>query len=290
MSLPRRSFLIGSTLIISGVSTSESTAVTAPKPPKLSIGLITDLHYADKPASGTRHYRESSAKIEEAINTFRENEIEIAVELGDLIDAADDVATEKGYLRKINQKFEAISPHRHYVLGNHCVDTLTKEEFLGEVGQQKSYYSFDSNDHHFIILDSCFKSDGTPYRRKNFKWTDANIPDHELDWLREDLKQNSAPTFVFAHQRLDVPTNHGVHNQREVRTILEQAGCVRGVFQGHSHQNDLKWINQIPYCTCVAMVEGSGEDQNAYSILDLYEDQTIRLRGFRKQASPALMG
>ncbi|MCH1493693.1 MAG: alkaline phosphatase, partial [Rubripirellula sp.] len=82
--------------------------------------------------------------------------------------------------------------------------------------------------------------------------------------------------------------NHGVRNQKEIRAILEQADCVHGVFQGHSHQNDLKWINHIPYCTCVAMVEGSGTDQNAYSILDLHEDHSIQLRGFRKQASPTL--
>lgn len=288
MSLPRRSFLIGSTLIISGSVKSASTTFAAPTKPKLSIGLITDLHYADKPSKGSRHYRESVAKIEEAIDAFNENDVDIAVELGDLIDAADDVATERSYLRTINRKFETICPNRHYVLGNHCVDTLTKQEFLGEVGQQKSYYSFDSHGYHFIVLDSCFKSDGTPYGRKNFTWTDANIPDNELDWLREDLKQSSLPTLIFAHQRLDIPTNHGVRNQKEIRAILEQADCVHGVFQGHSHQNDLKWINHIPYCTCVAMVEGSGTDQNAYSILDLHEDHSIQLRGFRKQASPTL--
>ena len=30
-----------------------------------------------------------------------------------------------------NREFSAISKDRHYVLGNHCVDTLTKDEFLG---------------------------------------------------------------------------------------------------------------------------------------------------------------
>jgi hypothetical protein len=33
---------------------------------------------------------------------------------------------------------------KHFVLGNHCVHTLTKMEFLKEVEQQESFYSFDA--------------------------------------------------------------------------------------------------------------------------------------------------
>ena len=50
------------------------------------------------------------------------------------------------------------------------------------MGQKKSYYSFDSGKFHFIVLDSCFRSDGQPYGRKNFEWTDPNIPAAEVDW------------------------------------------------------------------------------------------------------------
>ena len=104
------------------------------------------------------------------------------VELGDLIDAADTVETEQHYLKTINREFAAISKDRHYVLGNHCVDTLTKADFLGGVEQEKSYYSLDRGDFHFIVLDSCFRSDGEPYGRKNSKWNDANLPAAEVEW------------------------------------------------------------------------------------------------------------
>ena len=113
------------------------------------------------------------------------------VELGDLIDSADSLETEKEHLRRIHREFSALPGDKHYVLGNHCVHTLTKEEFLEGVGQEKSYYSFDSEGFHFVVLDSCFRSDGIPYGRKNFKWTDPNIPAEELDWLKEDLHQST---------------------------------------------------------------------------------------------------
>jgi hypothetical protein len=45
------------------------------------------------------------------------------------------------------------------VLGNHCVYTLTKQEFLDAVEQPQSYHSFDAGPFHFVVLDACFTSD-----------------------------------------------------------------------------------------------------------------------------------
>ena len=55
------------------------------------------------------------------------------------------------------------------------------------------------------------------------------------------------------------------------------------VFQGHSHQNEVKTIKGIHYCVHRAMIEGSGEENNGYSTVDVFADGTIRLTGFRKQ-------
>jgi hypothetical protein len=68
-----------------------------------------------------------------------------------------------------------------------------------------------------------------------------------------------------------------------VRRILEQAGRVRAVFQGHSHQNDLQDIGGIHYCTLAAMIEGAGEQNNAFATLDLLPGGVIRVRGFVRQ-------
>ena len=258
-------------------------AIGGDKTPALQIGLVTDLHYADKPPAGTRHYRETPAKLAEAAAEFSKNKPAFLVELGDFIDAADSVKTELGYLKKINRDFSAICKNRHHVLGNHCVYTLTKKEFLETVGQKKSYYSFDSGNFHFIVLDSCFRTDGQPYGRKNFEWTDPNIPKAELDWLRADLKSTSKKTVVFAHQRLDVSSVYGVKNAPAVRKILEDSKQVVAVFQGHSHENDHKEIGGIHYCTLVAMIEGSGVSHNGYSVMKLSDDGSIRLDGFRNQ-------
>jgi len=163
------------------------------------------------------------------------------------------------------------------------VATLNKDEFLGTLEQEKSYFSFDRGGFHFVVLDACFRSDGQPYGRKNYQWTDANIPAAEMEWLEGDLMASDKPVIVFAHQRLDVSNIHGVKNNADVRKVLEASCSVLAVFQGHSHQNDMKEISGIYDCTLVAMVEGSGVKNNGYSVMEIEPNGTIQLTGFRNQ-------
>ena len=253
--------------------------------PRSQVGLITDLHYADKAPAGTRHYRESLLKLHEAGKQFQAAQVSHVIELGDLIDAADSVEVEQSYLKVIHEEFSKIPGEKHYVLGNHCVDTLTKDEFLSGVGAMHSYYSFDEAGFHFVILDACFRSDGKPYERRNFEWTDPNIPSSEVEWFKQDLNSTSLPVVVFVHQRLDVGAPHGIKNATEVRDLIEKSEKVTAVFQGHSHKNDYKQINGVHYVTLVAMVEGSGLNRSGYSILNLHDDGVVSLTGHREQAS-----
>ncbi len=251
--------------------------------PLLRVALITDLHHADKPPAGTRHYRETLTKFSEAAEKYASLKPDFVVELGDIIDAANSPELELEYLSQINSPFSTLSNDRHYVLGNHCVDMLTKEEFLGKVEKSEAYYSFDRRGVHFVVLDACFRSDGQAYGRKNSAWDDANIPAAEVEWLRADLQKAEGKTVVFAHQRLDGNSQHCVKNAAQIRGVFEESKKVAVVFQGHSHQNDYKEIEGIHYCTLAAMIEGSGVENNSYSHLDIRADGTMKLTGFRKQ-------
>ncbi len=282
--LTRRAVLRNGSLLLLGAAATNPCAAEDQKP-TVRVGLVTDLHHADKPALGSRHYRDTLGKLAEAAKHFATAKPDFVVELGDFIDAAESVELEQDYLRQVCQVFDTIPFPKHFVLGNHCVDTLTKAEFLAGVAAKDSFYSFDAGPIHFVILDACFRADGTPYGRRNAAWDDANIPAHELDWLRADLKASDKPVIVFAHQRLDDGGKHAVKNAADVRKIFESSGRVRAVFQGHSHRNAHQEIGGTHYATLVAMVEGAGPDHNGYSTLDIMPDETIRLSGFRTQAS-----
>lgn len=254
---------------------------------ELTIGLITDVHYADADTRGTRHYRDSLGKLEEAVDRFNRLGVSFVIELGDLLDAGPSKEHDLKFLREIDRVYRRFRGPRYYVLGNHCLHALTKTEFLAHSGAEvkKSFHSFDHGGLHFVVLDANFKQDGTPYSAGNFTWTDAAIPAAIQKWLADDLKRaGGKKTFVFLHQNLhDEKNPHGVKNAPQVRRILESAGNVAAVFQGHMHTGGYAKIGGIHYCTLAAMVEGAGLESNAYSVALIDESGRPRLEGFGRQ-------
>jgi len=253
----------------------------------LRIGLVTDVHYAEKKNGGSRHYRESLEKMAVASKAFRAAKVDFAVEVGDFVDAAPQVEVELGYLHRIEKAFAKCHGERHYVLGNHCVDTLKKSEFLENTGhrrkEKKAYYSFDKGAIHFVILDACFRPDEVDYGRNNSKWNEAEIPKAEREWLVKDLAATKKPTVVFVHQRLDVDNNYGVRSGAVVRKILADSEKVLAVFQGHNHVNEHRTIDDVHYVTLAAMIEGPAAKSNAYSIVDCFPGGVIKIDGFASQ-------
>jgi hypothetical protein len=287
----RRVFLRDGSLFLlttaTGLTTKALAAVGQDEKPALTAALITDVHYADANARGTRYYRESLDKMRETVKTLGEKRPTIAVELGDLVDTAPGagVAGEIGFLKTINAEFIKISPQQHYVLGNHCVGTLSKPQFLDTIERKKSYYSFDQNGFHFIILDACFRKDGVAYDSGNYTWTDTEIPPEQQEWLKADLAAAKGKALVFVHQRLDMPPgNYTIHSAAAVRKILEESGKTLAVFMGHSHTNEHRLINGISYVTLGAMVEGTGPENSGYSLLNVFPNGVLRLDGYRHHA------
>ena len=167
------------------------------------------------------------------------------------------------------------------------MDSISKSQFLANVenmgiAPDVSYYSFDLNGLHIVILDANYLSDGIDYDHGNFSWTDTNIPPAELHWLEQDLASTDGPVIVFIHQLLDGTGSHYVKNAANVRQILEASGKVLAVFQGHYHSGAYSQIQGIHYYTLSAMVEGSGAENNAYAIVEVHSDRSITVSAYRK--------
>jgi len=264
---------------------------------RVSFGLVTDVHYADHDPRGNRHYRDSVTKLAEAVGLFNRRKLPFAVELGDLIDSAPSKAEELGYLHRIRDTYQGFKGDRHFVLGNHCVAALTKDEFLANCGARikQTYYSFDHGpfDHdpfHFVVLDGNFNKDGSPYAAGKFNWTDTWIHPPQQEWLAKDLKEASGKkTVVFVHQNLDKEKSPlGVKNGGRVREILEASGNVLAVFQGHHHAGGYARIKGIHYVTLKATVTGPAPANKAYSVVTLDSTGRIQLEGFGQEESRTL--
>ncbi len=286
--LSRRVFLQQGALCLAGRSAGSLLAVEEAAQPLLRVGLMTDLHYADKDPTKTRFYREALGKLDEAVAFYHREQPALVVELGDFIDQAESVELETEWLKTMESHYAKLTMPRHYVLGNHCVGTLTKVEFAQHTKSTGGHASLEQNGVTFLLLDACFREDGTPYERSNFHWRDANLPKSELAWLESELCKAGGPVIVLAHQRLDLDEAHAVRNAAAVRALLEKSGKVLAVFQGHSHKNDYQQIAGIHYTTLVAMIEGSGAENNGYTMLDIFPDGSLKLKGFRRQVDRLL--
>lgn len=168
------------------------------------------------------------------------------------------------------------------------MESISKEDFLKNIqnyGQEesKNYYSYINNGVKFIVLDANYNEDGSDYDSGNFDWTYSQIPYHQKNWLKNELKQNDLPVIVFIHQLLDsfsdVPNRLCVANADEIVRILENNN-VLAVFQGHHHQGHYSYLNGIHFFTMKAMVEGSLPDNNSFAIIEIDNDMNIIIDGF----------
>ena len=259
------------------------------------FGIVTDCHYADADAAGTRFYRESLDKLGECVARMNAEKVDFLIELGDFKDQGRPPVEPQtlAYLRGIEGVFQWFGGPTYHVLGNHDADSISKAQFLACVTNTgieagRSYYSFNSNGLHCIVLDANFSANGAQYDHGNFDWTDANIPPRELAWLRDDLAMVSGPVVVFVHQLLDGSGAVYVENAAEVRGVLEESGKVLVVFQGHHHAGAYTRINGIHYYTLISTVEGQGAENNSYAIVEVPPDLNAVVTGYRKAKSEAL--
>jgi predicted phosphodiesterase len=289
--LSRRKFLGISGTTVAGILISPDIFAGSGNKPVIRFGMLSDVHYADREPAGERFYSQSLGKVQECIDRMNQEKLDFAIEMGDFKDqeaVPNEVNTLK-YLTTIESAFQKFDGPTYHVLGNHDMDSISKLQFLERVkntgiSASKSFYSFNQNGFHFVVLDGNFTSEGKEYNHGNFSWDDAIISGSQVNWLKDDLKSNKLPVIVFIHRMLDDSKNvkQAVQNAGEVRQILEQSGRVLCVFQGHVHEERHNLINGIHYCSVNAVVDGDGPDNNAYMVVDIYKDGSMKIDGYRR--------
>jgi 3',5'-cyclic-AMP phosphodiesterase len=204
-----------------------------------------------------------------AFRKIRSQNPVFAIQGGDhVFDATDATRTRSETLFDLYTRTEqTLGMEIHHTIGNHDVFGLStaNEKSDPEYGKRmyedrmgRTYYSFDRQGYHFIILDSIQITNERSY--------EARIDAVQLDWLAKDLGAlpRSTPVIVVTHVPLVTgaisygppsPDKVGkifVLNAYEVMPLFQQHN-VLGVFQGHTHINEVVTFRGIPYITCGAV-------------------------------------
>jgi predicted phosphodiesterase len=198
---------------------------------EVRFGICTDIH------KDIMH--DADSRLLTFVNEMNRQKVNFTIQLGDFCRP---YAYNDTFLGIWNS-FEG--PHYH-VLGNHDMDGgFTEQQTMVYLGMKSSYYSFDQNRFHFIILDGNEKKDPPQEGYPRY------IGERQKNWLIDDLRKTESQVILFSHQSLE--DNWGVENQEDIRKILEDENKKAGkrkvlaCFNGHSHLDAAEKINDIWY-------------------------------------------
>ena len=115
----RKKFILSWLTLIAGAKLSLAGREKTVVAPALRFGIVTDLHYADRPFNNTRYYKESLPKLSECIELMNEQEVDFLIELGDFKDqnTPPDEKETLGFLDTIESKFRQFKGPVYHVLG-----------------------------------------------------------------------------------------------------------------------------------------------------------------------------
>ena len=263
----------------------------------LRVGVLADLHAHDTDSPGEEkvmtNYGERLQAFVDAMNAWP---ADLVIELGDFVNGKFVLGAELGEAARIvgilddaESVYAQFEGPRYYVLGNHEVYDLSKEEFLEHTAADATYFSFDAGAYHFVILDAQYSKTGTEYGHMGWV-VQGTLPDVELECLREDLAATDRPTIVCIHQPLDVDFallagGPEVSNNKAVQAVLREADVVIAVFQGHAHENVHNLIDGIHYVTFQALVDHTEPVPPAWAKVTLDPTaRTIVIEGAGEQA------
>lgn len=219
---------------------------TATDQDTLSFGIVADVHKDLMP--------DADERLEKFIEESIERNVDFIIQLGDFCMAGPNNRDFLGI-------WETYEGPRYHVLGNHDMDGHSKQQMIDFWGMPGTYYSFDFQGVHFVVLDANFLyQDGkfVDYENANFYVDDryrTYVNDEQIEWFKGDLESTDLNTVVVSHQSL-WHYAWGIKNRLTLQKIMEAHQekiicCLNGHnhIDFHHHQNGIDYleINSMSY-------------------------------------------
>lgn len=289
--MKRRNFL-KITLPLTFVGRAAAAVATEPD---LIFGVIADPQYADAEPKWGRFYRNSLAKLGDAVAELNARPLEFVATLGDLIDR--DFASFSSIM-PIYAKLKA--PH-FPICGNHDFEVADadKGKVLGAMGLEKPYYSRIRKSWRFLFLDGTDigvwrhpADDARTAEAKGMlekltatgaaqaKDYNAAIGPEQMKWIAAELDDAQAAgqrVIVFCHYPL-IPAgdHHNLWNSEEVVALFGKHKHIAAYMNGHNHAGNYGKHGNCHYVNLKGMVET--EKESAWAVVKCFADR-IEIEG-----------
>jgi len=229
----------------------------------IKIGVITDTHVhpnridkTNKSDDAPRYLNEKYIKV---LDNFAEQmfefQPEFIVHLGDVIEGTndEDFVGMQG-LQLVEEEMKKINKPLHWVIGNHDLRSVTREQFKEALNLESINQTFDVDDYRFIILDANYNIDNLPRSPERNSYIRGNIPPQQIKWFKKQLETDKR-VFVFMHHGVfgsDTPGDlkddgkakmkQSIKNSDELQDIFREYR-VDGLFNGHMEARRYEKVN-----------------------------------------------
>lgn len=246
---------------------------------ELRIGFMTDIHA--KSNSGTsRSDRVIKPIFKDRINYFIEkmnNEFipDFILLNGDVIEGTGrDSEVGSGELVSVKRLFDKTQIPKYWVVGNHDLRPVSKDDWKKSLGIDYLDKSFDVGDYRIIILDSNYDDEGNHVDPDNY-YTRGSITEEQLDWVDDALKTDKRK-IVFIHNPplwdVDVRSNSGLpKNALEIQKVFSQNN-VTAVFSGHIEDFFYDKIDGVNYFVLPGVIK-SEKYQGTFAEIEIIDDK-----------------
>lgn len=251
----------------------------------IKIGIIADVH-------------DQEQRLQAFIDQAVKEKPDFIIQLGDLSNGKPE----------INEKMLAVwnsySGTKYHVFGNHEFDHATKDELVQRQQMPGTYYSFDSGDYHFVVLDCNFilkEGRYVDYANANYyidnPFRDLINPE-QVEWLKKDVMNTDKKVILFSHQTFDDITIRGsnpVPNREWVRKVINEINGnmpdgerkIIACFAGHDHLDHYNQIDGVHYFavnSALGFKKGLEIKDSLYEFVTLNnKKQTISVKGVKSK-------
>ncbi len=194
--------------------------------------------------------------VKKVINEVLAYHPDVVVQTGDIVALADryDLDTDERWYKLVNSTiYTPITSHGIpflYAPGNHDpagyrlsdINTSDPRYYNGLIfkyidkGKNKTYYSYDVGNYHFIMLD--------PKETKESGYRSVILPEEQKEWLINDLQKNKDKFIIIAYHQ---PLGSWYINDSDefIKLISPYKGHIL-LIAGHTHDNRLIYRDGIP--------------------------------------------
>lgn len=256
----------------------------------MKIVIFADLHYYDL-RNENPQFDTNKKLVQYALPLLRqlirkindEHKADISVNLGDLIQDANDKDKDKESLAYIFEELKSIKCPCYSVLGNHDLKMMDSVEEVEEImGYDACTYSIDADGYHLVFLTTEVRPELGIDRGGCYKA--QYLSEKDIMWLKRDLEKNTLPCLIFTHFILaednDISDECAyMKNRDKVKEIIKQDKNVIAVFSGHTHKTKTYREDGVTYYVLGSLtwsVEANGIPDGVYFEVDLKDgDMTV---------------